>query len=49
MALYVEFGIPVKLVRLIEICLNLVDSEVSIGKHFAYAFPIQNGLKKGDG
>jgi hypothetical protein len=37
-----------KLVRLIEICLNETYSKVSIGKHLSDAFSIQNGLKQGN-
>jgi hypothetical protein len=44
----IEFGVPVKLVRLIEICLNETHSEVHTGKHLSDSFPIQNGLKEGD-
>jgi hypothetical protein len=39
------FGLPMKLVELIEICLNETYSKVRIGKYFD-AFPTQNGLKK---
>jgi hypothetical protein len=41
----IEFGIPMKLVRLIKICLNGTYSKVHIGKHLSDSFPIQNGLK----
>jgi hypothetical protein len=34
-----EFGVPMKLVRLIKVC---------IGKHLSDSFPIHNGLKQGD-
>jgi hypothetical protein len=44
----IEFGIPMKLVRLIKICLNETYSKVCIGKHLSNCFPIQNGLKQGD-
>jgi hypothetical protein len=44
----IEFGVPVKLVRLIKMCLNETYSKVCIGKHFSDSFPIQNGLKQGD-
>jgi hypothetical protein len=43
-----EFGIPMKLVRLIKMCLNETHSKVRIGKHLSDSFPIQNGLKQGD-
>jgi hypothetical protein len=42
------FGIPVKLVRLIKMCLNETYSKVRIGKHLSGVFPVQNGLKQGD-
>jgi hypothetical protein len=38
----IEFGVPMKLVRLIK-C-----SKVCIGKHLSDSFPIQDGLKQGD-
>jgi hypothetical protein len=44
----IEFGIPMKLVRLIKMCLNETYSKVHIGKHLSDNFPIQNGLKQGD-
>jgi hypothetical protein len=42
-----EFGIPMKLVRLIKICLNETFSSVQGGKHFDLC-PVRNGLKQGD-
>jgi hypothetical protein len=44
----IEFGVPMKLVRLIKICLNETYSEVRKGKHLSDCFLIQNGLKQGD-
>jgi hypothetical protein len=44
----IEFGVPMKLVRLIKMCLNETCSEVRIVKRFSDSFPIQNGLKQGD-
>jgi hypothetical protein len=44
----IEFGIPMKLVRLIKMCLNETYSKVHIGKHLSDSFSIQNGLKQGD-
>jgi hypothetical protein len=44
----IEFGVPMKLVRLIKMCLNETYSKVCIGKHLSNSFPIQNGLKQGD-
>jgi hypothetical protein len=42
----IEFGVPMKLVKLIKICLNETYSKVHIGKHLSDNFPIQNGLKQ---
>jgi hypothetical protein len=42
----IEFGVPMKLVRLIKMCLNETYSKVRIGKHLSNSFPIQNGLKQ---
>jgi hypothetical protein len=42
----IEFGIPVKLVRLIKICLSKTYSRVRVGKHLSDTFPIKNGLKQ---
>jgi hypothetical protein len=44
----IEFGIPRKLVGLIQICLNETYNTVRIGKYQSDKFPIQNGLKQGD-
>jgi hypothetical protein len=44
----IEFGIPMKLVGLIKMCLNETYSKVSIGKHFSDSCPVQNGLKEAD-
>jgi hypothetical protein len=44
----IEFGVPMKLVRLIKMCLNKTYSKVRIGKHLSESFPIKNGLKQGD-
>jgi hypothetical protein len=44
----IEFGIAMKLVRLIKICLNETYRKVCIGKHLSDSFLIQNGLKQGD-
>jgi hypothetical protein len=37
-----------KLVRLIKMCLNEMDSEGCIGKHLSDTFPIEIGLKEGN-
>jgi hypothetical protein len=47
-SILIEFGIPVKLVRLIKMCSNETYSEVRIGKHLSDSLPVQNGLKQGD-
>jgi hypothetical protein len=44
----IEFGVPMKLVRMIKICLNETFSKVRIGKHLSEIFVMQNGLKQGD-
>jgi hypothetical protein len=43
-----EFGIPMKLVRLLKMCLSETYSRVWVGKHLSDMFPIKNGLKQGD-
>jgi hypothetical protein len=42
----IEFWVPMKLVRLIKMCLNETHSKVCIGRHLSDMFPIQNGLNK---
>jgi hypothetical protein len=44
----IEFGVPMKLVRLIKMCLNETYSKVRIGKHLFVSFPIKNIPKQGD-
>jgi hypothetical protein len=44
----IEFGVPMKLVRLIKLGLNETYSKVRIGKHLSKSFLIQNDLKQGD-
>jgi len=44
----IEFGIPIKLVRLIKMCLNETYSRVRVGKHLSDMFPSKNGLIQGD-
>jgi hypothetical protein len=46
--IFVEFGAPMKLVRLIKMHLNKTYSKVRIGKYLSDKFPTQNGLKQGD-
>jgi hypothetical protein len=45
--IFIEFGIPMKLARLIKIFLNETYSRVRVGKHLSDMFPIKNGLKQG--
>jgi hypothetical protein len=44
----IEFGIPMKLVRLIKMCLNETYSRVWVGKHLSDILLIMNGLKQVD-
>ena len=44
----IEFDIPLKLVRLIKMCLNKTYSRVWVSKHLSDMFPIKKGLKQGD-
>jgi hypothetical protein len=44
----IKFGIPMKLVRLVKMCLNETYSRVWVGKHLSNTYPIKNGLKQGD-
>jgi len=44
----IEFGIPMKLVKVIKMCLNETYSRVWVGKNLCDMFPIRNGLKQGD-
>ena len=42
----IEFGIPLKLARLIKMCLYETYSRIRVGKHLSDRFPIKNGLKQ---
>jgi len=44
----IEYGIPIKLVRLIKMCLTETYSRVWVGENLSDIFPIRNGLKQGD-
>jgi hypothetical protein len=44
----IEFGVPMKLVRLINMCLIEAHNKVRIRKHLSDSFPIQSYLKQGD-
>jgi hypothetical protein len=41
----VDFGIPMKLLRLIKMFLTETYSRVRVGKNLSDMFPIRNGLK----
>jgi len=41
----IEFGIPMKLVRLIKMCLNETYNRVQVGKYLSDMFPVKSGLK----
>jgi hypothetical protein len=43
-----ESGIPMKLVRLIRMCVNETYSRDWVDKHLSDVFPVKNGLKQGD-
>ena len=43
----IEFGIPMKLISLIKMCLNETFSRVQVGKLLCDVFTIRNGLKWG--
>jgi len=46
--IFIEFGTPMKVVKLIKIFLKESCSKVRIGKNLSDAFPIQKSLKQGD-
>ena len=46
--IFIEFGIPKKLVRLLKMCLTEMYSRVWVGKNVSEMFLIRNGLKQGD-
>jgi hypothetical protein len=43
----IEFGIHMKLARLIKMCLHETCSRVRVGSHLSDTFPIKNCLKQG--
>ena len=45
---WIEFGIPKRLIRLIKVCLTETYNRVQVGKNLSDMFPIRNGLKQGD-
>jgi len=42
----IKFSIPMKLVRLIKVCLTQTHSRVLVGNHLSAMFPVRNGLKQ---
>ena len=44
----IEIDIPMKLVRLIKMCLTETFYRVRVGKHLSNMSPVRNGLKQGD-
>jgi hypothetical protein len=44
----IEFGVPIKLIRLIAMCSNETYNEIRTSKYLSDNFPIQNGLKQED-
>jgi len=44
----VAFGMPMKRVRLMKMCLIATYSRVRVGKNLSDMLPIRNGLKQGD-
>jgi hypothetical protein len=47
-SIFIEIGVPMKLVKLNKMCLYETYSKVHIGKHLSDNFPTQNDLKQGD-
>jgi len=45
-SILIEFAIPMKLVRLIKMCLNETYCRVRVSKNLSDMFPIRNGLKQ---
>jgi len=43
----IEFSIPIKLVRLIKMCLNETYNRVQVGEHLSVMLPSKNGLIQG--
>jgi hypothetical protein len=44
----IQFELPIKLVRLIKMCLNETYTKTRICKHLSVSFSIQNDLKEED-
>jgi len=47
-SIFIECGTPMKLVRLIKLCLTETQSRVRVGNRLSDMFPIRSGLKQGD-
>jgi len=43
-----EFGIPMKLVRLIKMCMTKTYSRFRVSNHLSDMFPLRNSLKRGE-
>jgi hypothetical protein len=43
----IQFGVPIKLLRFIKMCLNETYSKFCIGRCLSDMLPRQNGLKQG--
>ena len=46
--IFMEFGIHLKLLRLIKMCLTETNSRVRVGKNLSDMFPTRNVLRQGD-
>jgi hypothetical protein len=44
----IEFGVPMKLIRLIKMCLNAMYGRARVRKHLHDVLTIKNVLKQGD-
>jgi len=44
----IGFGIPMKLVKLIKVCLNETYRIIRAGKHLSDTLRVKNGLKQGN-
>jgi len=44
----IEFGIPMKQVKLIKVCPTETYRRIRVDKNLSDMFPIRNGLKQGD-
>ena len=44
----IEFGITVKIVRLIKMCLNETYSRVCVNKYLSVMFHMKNDFRQGD-